>query len=302
MKNKGFTLVELLGVLVIFSIILAIVFPTVTSIISESKDTIDEAQVIKILNSTYDYTLKNTGFLPDYNKTNYIILNQLKKEGLIDSDIKQTNTNEEYPNNLVVSIKNVGSSYKNTNVNSKLSGNYLYTVEFDFMETEEFKTNKPTITIDSESLISNINIGEEFVYPEYTAISSEDEDITEYVSQNITINSKNTDKIDTKKAGIYYINYCVVDVNGYSDCAVMKVIVSDLEPPTLSDLDSLTISTSATSLDLMKDVSCSDNSGDCKITTKGSVSFGVVGDYPIEYIATDPTGNTTSQKRVITVE
>ena len=52
----------------------------------------------------------------------------------------------------------------------------------------------------------------------------------------------------------------------------------------------------------MSNVSCEDNSGKCNIEVSGSINYGVVGKYIIEYKATDPSGNTTTQKRVITIK
>ena len=44
------------------------------------------------------------------------------------------------------------------------------------------------------------------------------------------------------------------------------------------------------------------NSGKCEIKVVGDINFGVAGKNIIEYRATDPTGNTTIIKRVITIE
>ena len=64
MNKKGFTLVEVLGVLVLLAVVLAIVLPTVNGILNQSKGTVYDAQIKKILNATYDYSLKNVKILP----------------------------------------------------------------------------------------------------------------------------------------------------------------------------------------------------------------------------------------------
>ena len=66
--------------------------------------------------------------------------------------------------------------------------------------------------------------------------------------------------------------------------------------------DNETISTSITSYDLMKGVVCTDNSNTCKVTTSGTIKFGTIGKYVIKYTAKDESGNTTTKKRVITVQ
>ena len=60
MNKKGFTLVELLAVIIIISVVITLVFPSVSSIISQSKNTVRDVQINKILDAAYDYTLKNT--------------------------------------------------------------------------------------------------------------------------------------------------------------------------------------------------------------------------------------------------
>ena len=65
---------------------------------------------------------------------------------------------------------------------------------------------------------------------------------------------------------------------------------------------SMYFSIATTNYDLLENVSCSDNSGKCEIKVVGDINFGVAGKNIIEYRATDPTGNTTIIKRVITIE
>jgi len=305
MNKKGFTVVEVLAVFIILGVLFSLVFPTVNNILRKSNSTVSNVQIDKILDAAYDYTLKNIKFLPDKDETVFLTLNELKKEGLIESDIKDVSINEEYPNDLVISIKNVGNNYKDTDEYSKTNGSYLYTVEKKLMKSSDYQEKKPTITLegyDSASLVSQININSSFEEPEYSATSYDDKDLTDKVIKNIIYKSNNTNKIDTKKAGIYYINYTVVDELGYSNGVVLSVIVTDNELPELTIPDNVTLSTSATSYDLEDGVKCTDNSGVCDIEINGSIKFGVADKYIIEYIARDPSGNTATDKRVITVE
>ena len=306
MKNKGFTLVELLAVMSILVILLIIIFPTVSSIVNNGKETVYDTQINKILNAAYDCTLKKTNKLPDYNETNHIILSELKNGGYIEGSIIDSKTKKEFRNDLVISVKNVGNNYSNKKLkSSSVKGDYLYTVELDFMKTDDFKNNKPTITIDGyegATRIYNLNIGEKFIDPNYTAISSDNNDITNRVVKSIMHGSNIVDSIDEYNAGIYYVNYCVVDQNGYSNCEVLNVVVIDSETPILKIPENETINTSATSFDLMNGVECIDNSGKCTIKIKGEIEFGKVGSYIIYYHATDPSGNTETERRVITIE
>ena len=67
MKNKkGFTLVELLAVIIIISIIALIVFPVVTKQIKGSKDDLYKVQVENIIKAAKDYILDNPELLDEY--------------------------------------------------------------------------------------------------------------------------------------------------------------------------------------------------------------------------------------------
>lgn len=302
--SKGFTLVELLAVFIILGVLIALVFPTVNTILKESKETISSAQQTNILNSTYDYTLKNVKELPEQDEINYITLNELKKEGFIDSDIKDIDTREKYPDHLVISIKNVGTKYENKNKKAVIHGSYLYTIEEDILRRNDYETKKPIITVNNyeSSLTKTINLNGKYEEPVFSASSSTGEDLTDNVIKNIIYNSKNSSKVNTRKAGIYYINYTVVDNEGYSSLVTLNIIVSDTELPDLTIPDNITISLSDTSFDLMDGVTCTDNSNECDITIEGEIKFGIPDKYTIEYIAKDPSGNTVTDRRIITVE
>jgi len=305
MKNKGFTLIELLAVILILLIIFILVFPSVQSIIFKSNDTITNKQIDTILNASYDFSLQNIKILPDSNRKNYLTLAQLKSNGLIEIDLTNPETKELYPNDLVISIENVGSGYKYSNPNSKLRGDYLYTVELTNVANYD---KKPEIILEGLTknldghYISEIDINSTFVNAKYKATSSTGLDLTSRVFVSITYNNISVENIDTSKLGIYKVYYVVVDDNGYSTSVIRSVIITDKELPVLTLPENITISTSVTSLNLLEGVECKDNSGVCNITYNGNIIFGTSGKYIIEYIAQDSSGNTISSKRIITIE
>ena len=129
-----------------------------------------------------------------------------------------------------------------------------------------------------------------------------EEDLTDEIIRYMSFNDKAVDSFDSSKQGVYKINYSVVDDNGYARAIVLNVIVADNLPPTISFPENTIISKDKATYDLMGEVSCTDNSGFCDITYIGTIKFGVTDTYLIEYTAKDPSGNTTIQKRAITVE
>ena len=238
------------------------------------------------------------------NEKKYLTLGQLKYEGLIDVDIKDPNTKINFSDNLVVSIHNVGSSYKNYNKKAKLEGDYLYTVEAE----NNNKSLLPKIILEGLTQNSDgnyimlLDLGEEFEMTNYTATSYDDVDLTDKVNKYIVINNQAVEIIDTTKSGIYKIYYSVVDDNGYASVSVLSVIIADSISPTITLAQETKISKDDTNFDLLYGVICEDNSGYCDITYSGEIDYGVTGKYIIEYTAQDPSGNTSTKKRVITIE
>jgi type IV pilus assembly protein PilA len=85
MKKKGFTLVELLGGIVILSIILLIAVPTISNITNRQKAKAYNTQVSLILAKAQDWALKNVDNLaPDYG-INFVDLSSLVSQGYVDN-------------------------------------------------------------------------------------------------------------------------------------------------------------------------------------------------------------------------
>lgn len=303
MKKNGYTLIEVLGVLIILGVLAVIAYPIINNIISSSKKTIADIQVTNILNAAYDYSLNNPEILPiEENEKEYIILGQLKKVGLIDSQIKQPLDGDTYPDNLVISISNIGKEKVNKK-NSFKKGNYLFKIEYEFMSTEDFINKKPTIKFNNylnNQEIININLGSNYEPLKYNAETHDEKDITDKVVINVYDEFKLISNINTSKIGLYKIHYSVIDDMGYSSISKVVVNVIDLESPQLILPENNIINIEIDKYDLKKDVKCKDNSGVCKINyiyrqiTENK--------YLVTYTSVDPSGNTIEKERVITIE
>ncbi|MBQ2946748.1 MAG: DUF5011 domain-containing protein [Bacilli bacterium] len=306
MKNKGFTLVELLAVLIILAIIFVISVPLMTEILDQSKNTLYKKQINTILDATYDYSLKYIEYLPEDNNISYITLGELKYEGIVDYDLTDPETNERFKNELVISINKVGTGYKNSDIHAKLKGDYLYIVEVD--KLKEAKNLKPIITLDGltkntdGNYILTLDLNQEINNIAYSAISANGVDLTKKVKKYILLNDIPTDNITTTNSGIYKVHYTVVDNNGYANTATLSIIIADTTIPTITLPNTNKIGKDVTNFDLLKNVTCEDNSGYCDIEFSGEIDYGVVGKYIITYTAKDPSGNTSIKKRVITIE
>ncbi len=114
MKNKGFTLVELLAVIVILGIILLVVMPSVTGILNRSQNRLNDEQEQAILNAARQWGTSN--LLEDNGKIyldgvekKYVTLNELQTSGFLeDKTIQDMTDRGEISKNTKICI-----SYKN---------------------------------------------------------------------------------------------------------------------------------------------------------------------------------------------
>jgi len=303
MKNKGFTLIELLAVITLLVLVFMILYPKVISVIDQGQEVTHQKQVDTILSASYDWSLKNYSKLPDSGESVYVTLGELKNLGLVNADITDPKTRELFPDDLVISISNVGSSKQETDEYSRKYGDYLYTVQISStMRINPVIELKGLTANSSGDYVTKVDLNSDFENNDYTATSSKGKDITDRVVVNIMYENRAVEKVDTSKVGIYYINYTVVDDEGKSVGITRNVIVSDLSSPTITLPENNAIGIEITTFDLMNGVSCSDNSGNCDITHTGDITYGVAGKYIIEYTARDSSGNTSTVKRVITVK
>ena len=84
--KKGFTLVELLAVIVILAAVSVIVFPAITTFVTKSKENLYEVQVKDIELASSKWELENKDLLDSYHINSvYLDLSVLQKEGFLES-------------------------------------------------------------------------------------------------------------------------------------------------------------------------------------------------------------------------
>lgn len=119
MKEQGFTLVELLAVIVILSLIALISVPAITGIIKSSKETLSDAQKsnIELAAKNWASDIENISKLPTDGNSICVTLTTLQNEGYADLEIKDPKTGNDL--NVVVTItrsgKNLTYSVDSTN-------------------------------------------------------------------------------------------------------------------------------------------------------------------------------------------
>lgn len=308
MNKKGFTLVELLGVIIILSILLVIVFATVGTAVNDSKNSVYRTQVNTILSGAYDWSLKYPSKLPQKKGDKvYISYLQLIKDGFVD-ELINPKTKEKFPIDLVISIEYTGGNYKYDSSKSKLNGSYLFTLLLDNKSTNLMV--KPTINIEGltpdldGNYTTKVEIGDN--YENYPVSAVENSNNITNISE-VIFNKKYEEKhkqeiiVMTNKLGVYYRYIVAIDNNGNSSYIIQNIIIEDTQAPNLTIPENSNIEKNVTSYDLMDGVTCTDNSGKCNVTTSGEITFGTSGPYTITYIAKDPSGNTTTKTRTIRV-
>lgn len=88
MKNRGFTLVELLGVIIIVGLLSLVIFPNIISSFFEVSNKLDDATSLVVIEAAKDYYANNRN---NIQKIDYCVtVSTLQSEGLLSYDIKDS--------------------------------------------------------------------------------------------------------------------------------------------------------------------------------------------------------------------
>lgn len=127
MKNKGFTLVELMAVITILGIIMLIAVPAVTHFLAKSKDTYFDQTIENIETATEEYLVDYPEKVPESeNEYTQILLKTLIDGGYIDN-VKNKDTKQECNEDSVITVTSKGKKTQqegktgaNTNLDIKV--------------------------------------------------------------------------------------------------------------------------------------------------------------------------------------
>lgn len=284
--KKGFTLVELLAVIIILGAIFTITFPLVTDNIRKTEEKAFNLQKEQIIAAAKDMVIKEYVVIPDKQSIT-LYVGELKRKGLlpikmINAKTKLTISNE---SNVVISREN---------------NSYSYDVNIIDLEEESTENNEnaPVIRLNG-NYVEYVEINTEYVEKGGTAYSNTGSSLP--LNLQIKSNDNEGGKIETSKLGTYKLIYSATDDNGLTTTSIRTVVVRDTIPPVIYFPEDNIVKVSELNGSYVeKGVYAIDNSNEVDVTHVSSLS-NVPGKHVILYTAKDPSGNTTNAKRVITV-
>lgn len=287
--KKGFTLVELLAVIIILGAIFAITFPLVTDNIRKTEEKAFNLQKEQIIAAAKDMVIKEYVVIPDKQSIT-LYVGELKRKGLlpikmINAKTKLTISNE---SNVVISREN---------------NSYSYDVNIIDLEEESTENNEnaPVIRLNG-NYVEYVEINTEYVEKGGTAYSNTGSPLP-LNSPQIKLNDNEVDEIVTSQLGTYKLIYSATDDNnGLTTTSIRTVVVRDTIPPVIYfPEDNIVKVSELNGAYVKKGVYAIDNSNiGINVTLVSSLS-NVPGKHVILYTAKDSSGNTTNAKRVITV-
>lgn len=279
MKKNGFTLVEMLTVIVILVSLGLISIFTINKIVKKSGDDLYDIQVNTIKEAARNYAVKNGSTL---GTSNEITICDLKRNNLIDEDFVDPRTEKPFDESLIVKIINDDSNYK---------------IEFDGT------TKMPNYSCGNDMVVTLVgdspyylSVGSEYVEPGVSVKKKQNDALVNYADYTLERKADSFEKI-----GTYKVTYLVTDKNNSNSKVSLRrtVIVEDKEAPKIT-VNETTQNYTQTILEGTKiDVpSCSaedayEGNLPCKVINNynGNTNPGT---YQIEYIATDSSGNSNS--------
>ena len=111
--KKGFTLVEILGVIVIIGFLVIMVIPAVTNIIRNSREELYKVQIKNIENAAKNWAAENPFKMPrEDGETITLFLHNLHEGGFIETGIINPITGEEFPRDMIIEIIRNLNSYE----------------------------------------------------------------------------------------------------------------------------------------------------------------------------------------------
>ena len=287
----GFTLIELMAVIVILGILSVVIIPKIGDSISSSKSRAYQVQVESIKKGVSDFLIENDSVISEGESVS-LSLGIIKQAGYLPINIKNPLTKKNFSNESNINISMEKGIY-NIELNLFDISNYSETLD----------SNTPIIVLNG-NYIEYVD-----VFGEYKEQGATAQDYTgrslvvaipQYFLGDVTKSS-----IDTSILNTYSAVYSVSDSSGNRSSATRTIIVRDNESPIIIVPDSTKINLSdVVSFDLKSDLSVWDNYDGVINNFEVVVTSNLakrVGTYVVTYRVSDSSGNESVARRVINV-
>lgn len=287
MSKNGFTLIEILAVIIIIGVVSLITMPVVQRNITKSRQQAYNNQIDNIVKAAKDWSSENLRNLPENNNEKLnISLEMLMSLGYLEDNLVDPLTDKYFSPDTVITIEKNNNNYR-----------YKVNVEFD----------KEKIAVDHDAPVLFLN-GDYLIYVEINTVYEESgitcpdlPDLT-YFTLYYDDKGQEIERINVNQLGNYTVKYMASN-DGKQSSITRHVVVRDTIAPVITVPITKTIkASSVSSYNLTDGVSVIDNSGEqLSIETIGQLST-IPGKYVITYRAVDSSGNERIKKRTIIVE
>ena len=289
MKNKAFTLVELLGVIVLLGILGIVIIPKVGDSITNSKETAYITQEEQIKKAANDFVIDNIELFDNTN-TVTIKLGVLKQKGYLPINIKNPKTRKNISNESTITIKKINNAYE-------ITLNLIDMIDV----TENIDSNSPILVLNG-NYIEYVDVNSTYQEKGATAKSATGETLDD-ISIQIKLDDEEKSSIDTSQLLTYTVIYSVTDSRGLTTSATRTVIVRDNKAPQITfPTETTLLANQVNGYDLRQSVIVSDNYDQNPTITINSGLSNRPGKYVVTYTAKDLSGNETTERRIIIVE
>ena len=158
--KKGFTIIELLSVIIIISLILLLVVPTVTDLISNSEKKGYKIQINTIKDAATNFTLENYSLFSSSDEFDSftIDLKLLKDLAFIDYEIKNPITNKFFSDDTTIKLTRDKNTYKIEVLDfdsSSINDNVKYEDYFILIKANDLVDKNNVIVLNSNGSLYN---------------------------------------------------------------------------------------------------------------------------------------------------
>jgi len=286
MNKKGFTLVEMIGVVIILSLIILIITPTISESLKGSRNRAYQVQIDEIESAARSWSIYNSDNLPEKDEEIIITLLQLKLGGFLSLDLKNPKNGELFPDDMQIKITKKGLNYVYTVLEDTGSGSI-----------ESIDPQGPQLVLNGSTYMY-VEVGSEFTIPNATYKNDNGNNvIVTDIQYKKKINGEVTsvDNIDFSELGSYIVIYSAT-INGRTNNIQRYVEVVDTTPPEIviaGYTNGVCVDTEMSGLFMLPSATITDNYTPLiEAETIGNIS-NVPGKKEIRYIAKDSSNNTS---------